>query len=170
MTLVKLSLLASYLRFLTIPLYRHLNWGMITIVASWGIGRIPYSSQHGELLTSPSMVAFLVASLTVCRPLRAYWDTELAPEADCIDDQARTLAFTISNLVTDVMILVLPIPTFWKLKLPIRERLALTGLMSLGLLYGSYPTPPQDHLLTVYDKGHAPLQRSDYTTLTAYTT
>ncbi|KAL3482779.1 hypothetical protein BJX62DRAFT_221192 [Aspergillus germanicus] len=134
MTLVKLSLLASYLRFLTIPLYRHLNWGMITLVASWGIGRNSYGFQHSELLTSPSMVAFLVASLTACRPLRAYWDTELTPEADCIDDQARTLAFTISNLVTDVMILILPIPTFWKLKLPIRERLALTGLMSLGLL------------------------------------
>ncbi|KAL2841833.1 hypothetical protein BJX68DRAFT_271014 [Aspergillus pseudodeflectus] len=115
MTLVKLSLLASYLRFLTLPLYRHLNWGMITLVTCWGI-------------------AFLVASLTACRPLRAYWDTELALQAQCIDDQARTLAFTISNLVTDVMILILPIPTFWRLKLPIRERLALTGLMSLGLL------------------------------------
>jgi hypothetical protein len=93
------------------------------------------------VLTKSFIIAFLVASLTACRPLRAYWDTELALQAQCIDDQARTLAFTISNLVTDVMILILPIPTFWRLKLPIRERLALTGLMSLGLLYENYSNP-----------------------------
>jgi hypothetical protein len=95
------------------------------------------------------MAAFLLASLTACRPLRAYWDTELTPEAECIDDQARTLAFTISNLVTDVMILILPIPTFWKLKLPIRERLALTGLMSLGLLCEIHSIPQRYYVLTI---------------------
>ncbi|KAL2846387.1 hypothetical protein BJY01DRAFT_247291 [Aspergillus pseudoustus] len=115
MALVKLSLLASYLRFLTVPLFRHVNWAMIVLVACWAI-------------------SFLVATITACRPLHAYWDLELRATAKCTDDPARTLAFTVSNLITDVIVLVVPVPTFWRLKLPIRERLALTGLMSLGLL------------------------------------
>ncbi|KAL3459325.1 hypothetical protein BJX64DRAFT_291302 [Aspergillus heterothallicus] len=115
MALVKLSLLASYLRFFTLPLYRRLNWAMVLLVACWA-------------------ASFLVAMLTACQPLYAYWDTEIAATAKCTDEPERTLAFTISNLITDVIILALPVPTLWRVKLPVRERLALIGLMSLGLL------------------------------------
>ena len=53
----------------------------------------------------------------------------------CLDDGERTLAFTISNLITDVMVLVLPIPILWRLSLPIRERIVIIAMMNAGLLY-----------------------------------
>ncbi|KAL3481373.1 hypothetical protein BJX99DRAFT_253677 [Aspergillus californicus] len=115
MTLVKLSLLTSYLRFLIVPTFRYLNWAMIVLILGWGL-------------------SFFIVMLVACRPLNAYWDTTLDASAQCSDEQARTLAFTITNLIFDIVVLLLPAPTFWKLQLPIKERLVLIGLMSLGIV------------------------------------
>ncbi|KAL2823263.1 hypothetical protein BDW59DRAFT_163427 [Aspergillus cavernicola] len=123
MTLVKLSLLVSYLRFFISSTFRYLNWAIIALILGWGL-------------------SFLIAMLVACIPLHAYWDTTPDSSAECSDEQARTLAFTITNLVFDIIVLILPAPTFWKLQLPIRERLVLIGLMSLGIVYGNYPLQP----------------------------
>lgn len=40
MTLAKLSLLVSYLRFLTKPFIRGLNWAMIAMISAWGTGML----------------------------------------------------------------------------------------------------------------------------------
>ncbi|KAH8696377.1 hypothetical protein BGW36DRAFT_397944 [Talaromyces proteolyticus] len=115
MTLVKVSLLISYLRFLTVSTFRHLSWAIIALILVWGL-------------------SFLITILVACRPLHAYWDTTLDSSAECSNEQARTLAFTITNLIFDIIVLILPVPTLWKLQLPIRERLVLIGLMSLGIV------------------------------------
>lgn len=69
-----------------------------------------------------------------CRPLKDYWESIEFDPPTCMDKSASTLSFSITNLVTDLMVLALPIPVLWQLKLPVRERLALIALMSMGLL------------------------------------
>lgn len=39
MALVKLSLLISYLRFFTQPLFRGLTWAMVALIVSWALGK-----------------------------------------------------------------------------------------------------------------------------------
>jgi hypothetical protein len=39
MALVKLSLLISYLRFFTQPLFRRLTWAMVALIVSWALGK-----------------------------------------------------------------------------------------------------------------------------------
>ncbi|KAL4779849.1 hypothetical protein BJX76DRAFT_361400 [Aspergillus varians] len=113
MTLVKLSLLTSFLRFFTVRTSRYLSWALIVVILGWGL-------------------SFLIAMLITCRPLRAYWDTALLDSgAECSDEQARTLAFTITNVIFDFVILILPVPTFWKLQLPIRERACAASAVRL---------------------------------------
>ncbi|KAF9892322.1 hypothetical protein FE257_002099 [Aspergillus nanangensis] len=115
MTLVKLSLLISYLRFLTKAIHRKLTWGMIGLTTAWGI-------------------AYMITMFTACIPLRAYWETLQSDSENCTNKSSATMSFSITNMVTDLMVLVVPIPVLWNLKLPMRERLGLIALMSLGLL------------------------------------
>lgn len=44
-----------------------------------------------------------------------------------------TIAST--NLLTDILILIMPLPVLWTLKRPLSERLALMGVFTLGVLY-----------------------------------
>ncbi|KKK18899.1 hypothetical protein AOCH_000309 [Aspergillus ochraceoroseus] len=78
--------------------------------------------------------AYFIALFLACSPLEAYWDIGAFQTATCDNEQSRSLSFTITNLITDILIVLIPIRTFWMLKLPTREKLLLTGLMSLGLL------------------------------------
>lgn len=55
-----------------------------------------------------------------------------------MSESGRVLGATITNIITDLIVLALPIPTLWKLHLPRRERIILVTLMSLGLMYVSF--------------------------------
>lgn len=49
----------------------------------------------------------------------------------------QVLSFTITgviNLITDVMVLVLPLRNLYKLQVPTRQRVVLVGVFSLGFL------------------------------------
>ncbi|PKY00111.1 hypothetical protein P168DRAFT_337402 [Aspergillus campestris IBT 28561] len=89
-----------------LPTLRYLSWGIISLILSWGL----------------------------CIPLRAYWDTSPYSIAECSDEQARTLAFTKTNLIFYIIILILTVSILWKIQFPIRERLVFIGLMSLGIV------------------------------------
>lgn len=77
----------------------------------------------------------MIALFLACRPLKDYWETFQYNPPNCIDQNASTFSFSITNLVTDLMVLVLPMRVLWMLQLPIRERLILIALMNIGLLY-----------------------------------
>jgi hypothetical protein len=115
MALVKLSLLISYLRFFTQPLFRRLTWAMVALIVSWAL-------------------AYMIALFLVCKPLKDYWETIQFNPPNCIDQSASTFSFSITNLATDLMVLILPMRTLWMLKLPIRERLVLITVKDIGIL------------------------------------
>ncbi|KAK2784441.1 hypothetical protein FQN52_009022 [Onygenales sp. PD_12] len=109
MTLVKLSIISSYLRISateTSKLFHRLSWATLVLVSIWGL---------------------------FCRPLHHYW-TALTDET-CIKESKSMLGATVSNIITDLIVLALPIPTFWRLQLPMRERLVLITMMILDLTY-----------------------------------
>ncbi|GBF60139.1 hypothetical protein TMEN_2543 [Trichophyton mentagrophytes] len=113
MTLVKLSILASYLRFFTEKIYIRLAWIQVGLVLAW-------------------FVAFMVLMLIACIPLSNYWNSFL--QKGCMEEEYRLLPGIYSNAVMDVMILVTPCPALWKLHLPVRDRIVLIGMMCLGFI------------------------------------
>ncbi|PGH27458.1 hypothetical protein AJ80_00937 [Polytolypa hystricis UAMH7299] len=113
MSLVKLSILASYLRIATSKTFVRLTWSLIALNIAWGI-------------------AFMFTLVFTCMPVHHYW-TALADQR-CGNESSRVLAGTITNIITDILVLVLPMPTLWKLQLPAREKVVLIALMSLGLI------------------------------------
>ncbi|GFF56537.1 hypothetical protein IFM58399_10339 [Aspergillus lentulus] len=115
MALVKLSLLISYLRFFTQPLFRGLTWAMVALIVSWAL-------------------AYMIALFLACKPLKDYWESIQFNPPNCINQSASTFSFSITNLATDLMVLILPMRVLWMLKLPIRERLVLITVMDIGIL------------------------------------
>ncbi|EER27805.1 hypothetical protein CPC735_031410 [Coccidioides posadasii C735 delta SOWgp] len=111
-TLLKISILLSYLRFLTTRTSRFITWAMVGVMVAW-------------------FIAYEVIMLLNCIPLQDYWDNP-TPDAKCIDEFGKLFSSAITNFVTDFVVLLLPIPTLWTLRLPIRDKIVLVALMSLG--------------------------------------
>ncbi|KAM5449893.1 hypothetical protein MaudCBS49596_004655 [Microsporum audouinii] len=117
-TIVKASILISYLRFfsITATVLRQGTWIMLHVVVAWG-------------LASPATALPL---LFVCKPLSDYWTDPY--RRSCINNGARIISGSIPHVLTDIIIWMLPIPTLCKMHLPGREKVVLIILMSFGLI------------------------------------
>ncbi|KAJ6437531.1 hypothetical protein O9K51_09737 [Purpureocillium lavendulum] len=67
--------------------------------------------------------------LFVCWPISAYWHGETDK---CMNQSAIITADAIMSVVSDLVILVLPMPLTWSLQLPKRKRLRVAGLLCAG--------------------------------------
>lgn len=68
-----------------------------------------------------------------CSPFQSYWNLTLYPR-DCFDEGPMLLAHTCITPILDFFVWVLPLPTFYHIKLPLSQRLALITLFSFGLI------------------------------------
>ncbi|KAI1128061.1 hypothetical protein F5Y10DRAFT_182181 [Nemania abortiva] len=78
------------------------------------------------------MIAVFLATVLQCIPINKTWQPEI--EGTCID---RRVLFTVSstfNIVTDILILALPLRIFIDLKIPRRTKIALMMIFLLGFL------------------------------------
>lgn len=75
----------------------------------------------------------LLATFLQCQPLPANWDDGVP--AVCGNQTASWVWTAVTNVVTDVVIFVLPIRGVWTLQLPRKIKIALMGVFGLGFLY-----------------------------------
>ncbi|MCJ1383911.1 hypothetical protein MMC17_007025 [Xylographa soralifera] len=103
--LPKTSILCLYLRIFTNRAARIACYTLIgVIVANW--------------------IAFILAATFQCTPVAYQWDKTI-PGGNCFDIIAFYKASSGPNIVTDAIILVLPISTVWRLKAPLVRKLGL---------------------------------------------
>ncbi|KAI4234895.1 MAG: hypothetical protein LQ352_008145 [Teloschistes flavicans] len=80
-------------------------------------------------------VAFTIANVFFvifsCHPIRGAWNPLI--KAKCINGDAAVLAVAILTIITDLIILGLPLPLVWKLHLPALQKLQLSGVLLIGL-------------------------------------
>lgn len=88
-------------------------------------------------LTVALIVAVIFESFLLCRPFRFTWDKTI-PGGVCGSSTDAYLSIAIVNLVIDVAVVVLPMPVLWKLQMPIGKKIAISAILSLGLLYVIY--------------------------------
>ncbi|KAI9823588.1 MAG: hypothetical protein M1832_002369 [Thelocarpon impressellum] len=72
----------------------------------------------------------LLVAIFSCRPIGYFWDK--AQLGRCIDIEAFVTAEAGITIFTDVVILAIPLPLVWVLKIPCRQKLALSGIFLLG--------------------------------------
>ncbi|KAJ6256807.1 LOW QUALITY PROTEIN: hypothetical protein Dda_8675 [Drechslerella dactyloides] len=111
------------------------------LIFYWSLVPPRSSAVKAHLMFRNAVIAFFfvnIACVSVslgtiifqCKPI-AYWNDPIG--AKCIDRSASFIAGGILIIITDVIVLLLPVPVIWKLKLPLRSRLGVIGIFSLGL-------------------------------------
>ena len=65
-----------------------------------------------------------------CTPVEKYWNTELP--GTCIDTYYGFLGASIPNFVTDVLLLLLPLPVLWRLHIPSRSKIGIILVFLCG--------------------------------------
>ncbi|MCJ1478592.1 hypothetical protein MMC13_007273 [Lambiella insularis] len=68
----------------------------------------------------------------LCHPLAYNWDPS-TPGGGCGNRNASSVSSDMVNLFTDIMVIALPLPTIWHLHLPLRPKLGLMLVFSLGM-------------------------------------
>ncbi|KAH8879185.1 hypothetical protein GQ53DRAFT_855095 [Thozetella sp. PMI_491] len=113
--LAKSSILVSYLRIAPKrSTFRVLTWTTLAIVVA-------------------AIFVFLIVLWTQCSPASSYWTMYLA-EQDCEPEGPPLMAQTITTVITDFIVFVLPLPTLYQLRLPMTQRLALIVLFGMGVV------------------------------------
>ncbi|TDZ18971.1 hypothetical protein Cob_v008051 [Colletotrichum orbiculare MAFF 240422] len=113
--LSKLSILSSYLR-IAAPgtWFWRLTWvtGAVVFALIW---------------------IFLIVLWTQCAPIWHYW-TPLADWGNCIAEWPPLAGQGITTVLTDVAVYCLPMPTLFRLRMPLTQRVSLAVLFGLGLV------------------------------------
>ncbi|KAF2836950.1 hypothetical protein M501DRAFT_978701 [Patellaria atrata CBS 101060] len=79
-------------------------------------------------------ISYIFANIWLCSPIEAYWTIPPKPGSTCLDEGIITLVLGIINCVADLLVTILPIPIIIKLHMPIRDRIGVIVLLSLGLI------------------------------------
>ena len=102
--------------------------------------RLFYPSRRFRLAIYIASIAvfsqwFSVTLVTVfqCRPIAAFWNKTI-PGAQCVNLSHFTVASGIMNLLTDILILCLPMRMVWGLNTTDTQKVTLTGVFLLGSL------------------------------------
>jgi len=115
----KLSVLLMYYRVFRFPLFKNMAYGIGAFVIAWVI-----------------TITFLF--IFICVPVEKLWYPDLP--GHCIDQVGTWIANAASTILSDIAILVLPIPQVWKLQLRKPEKIGVTFAFCLGFLYVTSPS------------------------------
>ncbi|KAM0802244.1 hypothetical protein BDR22DRAFT_778699, partial [Usnea florida] len=111
---IKFSILFFYRRIFPANKFRIATYALLgTIAAIW--------------------ITSALLSVLPCTPVSYNWD-RTQQGGHCIGNPSYfTVGISVPNIVTDILILLLPLPVTWKLQLRPKKKLALCGIFSLGI-------------------------------------
>ncbi|KAH8648448.1 hypothetical protein BX600DRAFT_517835 [Xylariales sp. PMI_506] len=78
-------------------------------------------------------ISQIFVSIFICRPFAANWDRQVSG-AVCLPVSVPTYGNAIGTIVTDVIVLFLPLPTLWSLKLSTSQKWAAFGVFGVGAI------------------------------------
>ena len=112
----KLAVLAIYLRIFTFRSFRIACWALgAVLVANW--------------------FAFTLTAFMMCTPLNYLWNKKIVGGGHCFDIDSFYRWSTLPNIVTDVVMLILPIPVVWRLQTSRSIKIGLVLTFATGSLY-----------------------------------
>ncbi|OCL04356.1 hypothetical protein AOQ84DRAFT_346335 [Glonium stellatum] len=112
-TFPKMAILGLYLRIFVEKSYRFASFGLIAILTS-------------------SCLAVVIVTCTQCTPISFLWDPTGHPEGHCIDIDSFWRWGSFPNVITDLIMLLLPLPCIWKLQLSKKDKIGLAVTFATG--------------------------------------
>lgn len=80
-------------------------------------------------------IALFFALIFACHPIQKNWDgPSMTTPGWCISRPGLYLALTTTNTFSDILIILLPIPTILRLHVPISQKLGIAALFGIGRL------------------------------------
>ncbi|KAI0014796.1 hypothetical protein F4780DRAFT_788416 [Xylariomycetidae sp. FL0641] len=79
-------------------------------------------------------ISFFFATVFQCKDPKTLWTSFEFARRNCVETISFYYATSITGFITDLMILVSPIPIIVKLQMPLKNRIALAGIFLLGAL------------------------------------
>ncbi|KAM3513028.1 hypothetical protein MY11210_003333 [Beauveria gryllotalpidicola] len=80
-------------------------------------------------------LAAILFSTFACMPVSYYWDKS-GHDGHCLPRHhflTGNIIFAALNMLLDIIILVIPMPTLWKSQMRNKQKVAMTGVLSIGL-------------------------------------
>ncbi len=115
--LVKLAILTLYMRIFTTQSFQRLAIVFIVLTICFGI-------------------IYFGFAMSTCVPLSALWNP--LPGSKCRDLGAQEIGSLVPDIFLDVCIVALPMPWLLKLRMPLRNKIWVMLIFSLGLAYVVY--------------------------------
>lgn len=75
-------------------------------------------------------VPVVIVKIRICDPISKFWDNSV--DGTCLDQTAIILADAVVSVVSDLIILILPLPLTMSLQMPSRKKLRVIGLLGAG--------------------------------------
>ncbi|KAL4944492.1 hypothetical protein BDV06DRAFT_220227 [Aspergillus oleicola] len=136
--LTKISMLLLYLRLFPNKGFRLATKLVLAFTTAWGLGS-------------------LFASIFICRPVSYFWlmwDGE--HEGSCGDHEALLWSGAVINIILDVVIIVLPLPTVFKLQMKLKKKVWVFVVFLIGLVVTVVSVLRFVYALLNFDMTHNP--------------
>ena len=72
-------------------------------------------------------------TIFACSPREAFWNP-LITDYRCLNNDIGTIINCSFNVVSDIIILMLPVRAVWRLRMPTRNKIKIVLLFAIGLL------------------------------------
>lgn len=110
----KISILLLYLRIFPVTWTVRLSWATMGVTVCWAI-------------------ATILAGFLICKPLAYNWDQSI-PGGHCGDQVSSFTGTGVINLVTDLVVLGIPMPSLYKLQMATYKKVTFIAVFALGLM------------------------------------
>jgi hypothetical protein len=111
----KISILSLYIRIFPVAWVKWVSWATMGVIIAWTI-------------------ATILAGCLICRPFAFNWDQTI-PGGSCGDQVSSFTVTGVINLVTDIIVLVTPMPRLYMLQMATYKKVTLITVFGLGLVY-----------------------------------
>ncbi|EQB55051.1 hypothetical protein CGLO_05055 [Colletotrichum gloeosporioides Cg-14] len=91
-----------------------------------------FSIWIGAFLVGSYPIYFMITMGFCCNPLSHYWTQFKGTTGTCLDVGHFFFILAIINLITDVMLLAIPVPEILKLQMSKDKKIAVCGILGLG--------------------------------------
>lgn len=73
----------------------------------------------------------ILGGVLVCQPIAMNWDQSI-PGGKCGNQATYYMALGLINIVVEVVMLAIPLPVLYKLHMPLRKKVVIIGMFSIG--------------------------------------
>lgn len=80
-----------------------------------------------------TFLAVVVATLSECQPFDHYWQVTPDPGPQCRQGYAHLLTMGVTDMITDVLLVIFPIPIIIKSAMPLKRKISLVLLFSMSI-------------------------------------